>query len=459
MRRQIPALVLTGSLFAGAAIAATAYPLAVSVDGRHILDNNGSILFFHGESPWHLFARLTREETTLYLDDRKARGFDALLVALFVSDGYNGSTRNAYGEEPFQSPGDFSAPNEAYFAHIDWVMQEAQARNFTLFIVPAYMGYNCGSQGWCAEMLQAGATTLRSFGGWIGTRYRDRPNIVWVHGGDTDARDYGAMDELQAVVDGILAADNAHLSTAHCNRNESAADCYALPWLQVNTTYSDCMQTPQRLLSDYNRSPRRPFVFIEGIYEGEFNFTQRCLRSQAYWSLLGGAVGQFYGSGQIWDFPANWESGLQSPGIDSMLRFRKLQLSRPWPLLEPDYGHTTLTAGVGLIGSNDYAPAARASDGSTAIAYLPSARTVTMAMGRISGSNAVAWWYDPLTGTASQIGTFPTTGTQNFTSPSSQEWVLVVDDEAKNFVPPGQVEVGMAVRNADWGEVKERFRQ
>jgi hypothetical protein len=440
------------------AVAAAEYPLQVSPDGRRVLDASGHAVFFHGESPWHLFARLTREETISYLDDRQSRGFNALLVSLFVSDGYStGSTENAYGEQPFLAPGDFTRPNEAYFSHVDWAMQEAQTRGFTLFVVPVYLGYNCGSQGWCAEVLSASLSVLRDFGEWIGTRYRDRPNIVWMHGGDTDAANFGAMDDLQAIVDGILATDPNHLNSAHCDRNFSAADCYGLPWLQFNATYSDCTQTPRKLRDDWVRQPIRPFVYIEGIYEGEFNFTQRCLRSQAYWSLLGGAVGQFYGSGAIWDFPGTWENGMDSPGVRAMLHFRKLQISRAWRQFEPDYGHETLVAGYGDLDSGGYAAAARASGGQSVVAYLPSPRTVTIAMDRISGAGAVAWWFDPVTGAANEIGRFPTSGTREFTSPSNQDWVLVIDDESLDLDPPGQVEIGVSLETGSLGGLKSMY--
>jgi hypothetical protein len=34
----------------------------------------------------------------------------------------------AYGEPPFLETGDFSTPNEAYFAHADWDLRQAEAR-------------------------------------------------------------------------------------------------------------------------------------------------------------------------------------------------------------------------------------------------------------------------------------------------------------------------------------------
>ena len=39
----------------------------------------------------------------------------------------------------------------------------------------------------------------------------------------------------------------------------------------------------------------------------------------------------------------------------------------------------------------------------------------------------IAWWYDPSTGVATQIGTFPGTTPQQFTPPTTGDWVLVAE--------------------------------
>jgi hypothetical protein len=59
-------------------------------------------------------------------------------------------------------------------------------------------------------------------------------------------------------------------------------------------------------------------------------------------------------------------------------------------------------------------------------------------MSKISGgSQAEAWWYNPRTNTASVIGVFATTGSQSFTPPDSNDWLLVIDNAALNLPAPG----------------------
>jgi hypothetical protein len=79
------------------------------------------------------------------------------------------------------------------------------------------------------------------------------------------------------------------------------------------------------------------------------------------------------------------------------------------------------------------------------IAYLPTRRQVTIDMTEVAGSNAKAWWWNPRTNVASDAGLFATTGSQNFTPPDSNDWVLVLDDLSVGFPPPGSAGGTVAV--------------
>jgi len=91
----------------------------------------------------------------------------------------------------------------------------------------------------------------------------------------------------------------------------------------------------------------------------------------------------------------------------------------------------------GLITNNDYIMAARASDGSVIMAYMPVGRAVTVDMAKVAGSAANVWWYDPGKGNTIYQGEFPTSGLQDFASPDQSDWVLVIDNANLGFPPPG----------------------
>jgi hypothetical protein len=113
----------------------------------------------------------------------------------------------------------------------------------------------------------------------------------------------------------------------------------------------------------------------------------------------------------------------------------RLFRSRAFFKLVPDWTHRVLT--VGYQAGSTYAAAARASDGSTVIAYLPTRRLVTINLSTISGTLARAWWFNPRTGATSLIDTFQSSGYKNFLSPDAHDWVLVIDDASLHLTAPG----------------------
>ena len=86
--------------------------------------------------------------------------------------------------------------------------------------------------------------------------------------------------------------------------------------------------------------------------------------------------------------------------------------------------------------------ATRDSEGRYAMVYVPVGKTFSVRTDCIRGRTIKAWWFDPRTGKASQIGKFSNTGRREFTPPDIGEavdWVLVLDDAAMKFSPPGMV--------------------
>ncbi len=73
--------------------------------------------------------------------------------------------------------------------------------------------------------------------------------------------------------------------------------------------------------------------------------------------------------------------------------------------------------------------------------YVPVGRPFRVRLDRIRGAKTRAWWFNPRTGQADPVGEFPARGIREFLPPDRGElldWVLVLDDAARNFPPPGQ---------------------
>jgi len=85
--------------------------------------------------------------------------------------------------------------------------------------------------------------------------------------------------------------------------------------------------------------------------------------------------------------------------------------------------------------------ATRDSAGTYAMVYAPVGRPFTVRMSAIKGPQVRACWFNPRTGAAVAIGTFPSTTERTFTPPDPGElldWILVLDDAAEGYPLPGQ---------------------
>jgi hypothetical protein len=435
MKRIGCAVLLTVLGCASLGFAAGPYPLRASSNHRYLVDQSGAPFLVQGDAAWSLISGLTKEDAERYLDARKRQGFNSIIVNL-IEHHFNGPV-DRYGEGPFSTPGDLSTPNEKYFANADWMLRKAGEKGIQVFLAPIYLGYIGTEEGWIEELKAAGPEKARNWGRWVGKRYRDFDNITWMIGGDRNPDE--ARAEVDAVALGIKEVDDRHLMTGHCHPENSAIDQYRNDgWLDLNDTYTYGI-VHAKVMRDWELKPAMPFVLMESTYEGEHNASAVQIRRQAYWAVLCGASGQVMGNRPIWLFDPGWDAALNSTAALDLSRVGPLFHSRPWQELVPDIRHEVVVEGVGEYTGLDYLAAGRTSDGGTVRAYMPSSRTFTVDMTRISGKTASAWWYNPRTGQAKSAGKFPTTGKKQFTPPSKGDWAFVLDDAARNLPAPGQM--------------------
>jgi chitodextrinase len=416
--------------------------MRLSADKKHLVDAAGRPVFIAGDTAWSLIAQLSLADAQAYLHDRASRGFNLILVNLIEKRFASKAPNNSSNVAPFTTPGKFTTPNASYFAHADAVISYASQKGITVLLDPLYLGWECGDQGWCPEVQAASLSDMRAWGRYLGNRYRNFPNIVWLIGADANPFSYNVAGKVREMVAGISEYDKVHLKTAHNNPGTSAQDLWnGEAWLDLNTVYqygiSDLLAMTRE---EYTRTNALPLFILESAYENEHGSTPASLRQQAYGGVLwGGTLGSIFGNCPLWSSgysagycaAADWRSQLGSTGSLEFGRFAFLMRSRPFWRLVPDHSHTVMTAGYGS--GDTLATTARASDGSSIIAYIPTRRQVTIDMSKITdaGGRAKCSWYDPRTGTFTAIGTYATNGTARFTPPSWNDWVLVIDADSK----------------------------
>ncbi|MFL6304110.1 MAG: DUF4038 domain-containing protein [Candidatus Sulfotelmatobacter sp.] len=437
---------------------AQAQHLALSPDKKYLVNQTtGQPFFITGEAAWSLLVQLNNADALAYLQDRANKGYNAIIVNLIEHE--YGDTEcsagrgNNAGDCPFTGA-PFATPNEAYFAHADYVIQEAERLGITVFLYPTYSGYECNAEGWCADIQAASVTTMSHWGTYVANRYKSFSNIFWIIGGDIDPGSYGIKDKLNTVAVAIRAADPNHLMSAHGRPAEAALDIWTgFPWLDTNTEYIESTITAPMAFTQYQRRDFLPFYLTEDYYEGEYSTTAKQLRTESYTAVLSGAyLGAFFGNNPIWcfqekhaailtcDAKPSWQSQLNSLGSISHSWFGKLFRSREHWKLVPDIKHTVVTAGYGS--GADLTTTARTSDGQSILSFIPNGNdtvlTVNMAKITDVGGKARVWWFNPATGAVVDGGKLPNRGMHRFTAPGAQDWVLVLDSAAAQFPPPGR---------------------
>ncbi|MEZ2131385.1 MULTISPECIES: DUF4038 domain-containing protein [unclassified Sinorhizobium] len=377
------------------------FPLKISQNQRFMLDSAGMPFLITGDTAWSLMAQLKREDVDAYLLDRKARGFNAILVNLIEHRFASNAPANAYGDAPFLAPGKFDMPNEAYFTYADWIIARASELGLLVFLAPCYSGAGGGSEGWYQEMKAAGADRMHAYGRFVGARYSRFQNVVWVINGDTNPPD---LNLVKAVAEGIYETDPDALQTSHNANRTAGADLWkSEPWLKLNNVYTWDAVFPEAR-DQYLRKPVLPFFLLESQYENGPDISTQRLRAQAYQALLTGASGQIFGNSPIWYFdgtdeysaPRGWKKALDSPGARSVTQLRDLFSHVQWQDLVPDVDNEFLVGGIGR--GQGRSVAARSPDGLTALVYIPEDRSITLKMGPLEGKQVHAIWWDPVKG-------------------------------------------------------------
>ena len=421
-----------------------ALPIKASADKKYLVDQNNTPVFLNGCSSWQLAFALSYDEAKTYLLDRKAKKFNALLVHIVPAR--NNEGRQKFGPAFFND--DLDKPNEAFFQHLDSLIELCNQLNIIVFIAPMYL--SCCNDGWLeiVQQYKDGEAKCRRYGAWFANRYKKYPNIVWLSGGD-----HNPVPEAMAFTEGIVSVDTTHLHTFHAHPGKSTGEIFkGEKWQTLSAcyTYFPAMERDtawqykhvyammyEEMLNNY----RLPYFLIESAYEDERYSTTQIIRRQAWWSLLSGASGEIFGQRDIYQLNNNLMSAMNEPGSKSMEILTTFVQSIAWYKLRPDWAHTMFVSGRGTFnstqypGGEDYATGAFKPDSSLAILYMPSYRKVGVNMSRFKHAVTVKW-FDPSAGIYKTVsGSFPNKDVEYFEPPSFKnakgfdDWVLILESK------------------------------
>jgi hypothetical protein len=469
-----PVLWGVASSGAEAALEPPVYPVEVAPNGRYLVDATGAPWRVQADAGWTMSTEATAEQVDQYLATRRAQGFNSFyLHAMLHPGGYpdaHDPPRNRAGDAPFAVPDDFSsagesAESERYWQWIDTIIEKAADHGMAVMLAYTYLGYSGGDQGWWNVVLaQPSRQALHDWGVWLGTRYEDDPNVIWLGLGDftPPAGSEGAL-RVRAIAEGIKEAGATQLFLAETSPPDGipgeVPDFGDL--VDQNSFYGYGPDGDGAVYVTADRAwdavPVKPAWMQEGTYEyednvGTFSGEPWDTRRARFWSVLaGGTAGDGFGSRDVWrwkDIPAS----LDSPGASYSTWAFDLFASMPWWELMPSgtapgkAGVDLVTQGQGTWGELDYVTSAITEDHRWLLAYVPvteeGARTLTVDMSAMAGESRAAW-FDPASGTSLAIGDgYTNTGTREFTTPGTRgddtdDWLLVVD--ASGDAPCGSI--------------------
>lgn len=433
--------------------------LRVGANGRHLVLEDERPFFWLGDTAWELFHRLDREDAEHYLRTRAEQGFTVIqAVALAEFEGV--TTENACGRLPLKTgadglpdPGqpDTDGPR-SYWDHVDDIIRMAESFGLYVALLPTWGDkFNLA---WGKGPVIFTPDNAYRYGRWLGERYRDVPNIVWVLGGDRAMHTRNHFEIVSRMAEGLREGDGgAHLMTYHPQGADSSSrQLHDEPWLDFNmiqSGHSDAMiENDKRVLADYEREPVKPVLDAEPCYEdhpigfkaANGYFDAADVRKAAYYALLAGAFGHTYGHHSVWSmaggpgataapdgepgnyFIMSWRNALRRPGAEQMRWLRAFA---------EQFGPAGFAPEPGLIACNfeGYNRQIAARSSGYAAVYTPSGPYVEIAANAAGLDPSAAVWFDPRTGGRQPAAAAEDGRVLRFFTPTAgrgEDWVLVI---------------------------------
>lgn len=431
--------------------------LTVSENNRFLQFANGKPFFWQGETGWLMPQRLNREEVAFYLSRCQKAGYN--VVQIQVINGI--PAMNTYGQMSFDKDYDFSRMDTkgvyGYWDHMDYIISTAEHYNI-------YIGMVC-IWGGLVKSGMMNEEQAKAYGTFLANRYKDRPNIIWIIGGDIQGNI--RPEVWNALANTIKSIDNKHVMTYHPRGRCTSAKWFSdAKWLDFNTFQSGHRRYGQRMGnanyaipdsteedswmyvdSTWSYKPIKPVLDAEPSYEGipkglhdseEERWSAREVRRYAYWSVFAGSCGHTYGNNSIMQFAKPgypgayfadgiekpWYKALDDPGFNQMKYLKWLMLMLPYfervPCQEAVINNGTKHDRVSATKGNDYL-----------LAYVYNPKPFTLDLTVIKGEKKKVWWMNAEDGTTVFLGVYKNKKTTFSPSQTTGDGVLIaVDSEA-----------------------------
>ena len=402
--------------------------LKIDQSKRFLVRADGSPFVWIGDTFW-LFSKLTREQRLQLLDDRQSKGFNVVMIRVGMG--------NKTVAEPIGFKGNLE-PIESHFQEIDHLVAAANQRGMYIAI----------ATGWWQIVRDFDADSLYKFGKFIGDRYKDNDNIIWLGPGESGSHSRKqklAAHKLKSLVKGIRDGDTGNkLLTLHADfqRGTSLSNLDNLIDFKNWQTSQWCCPTnlPRKdnrnwtvwdaIAYDYQQSPIKPTFDGEAWYEntnlgGGTPAKPYNIRRRAYFSIFAGGFGHSYGGSGVWDATPNFSRALQFEGATQIGYLSQLLHALGNDFLKLKPSQSIIVSGQ----SSNYdrhIQATTANDGSYALVYTAGTSNFDLDLSLLSDESVSVIWFNPRTKALTHQSAVKRDTRVNFTTPGKGDWVLVL---------------------------------
>jgi len=472
--------------------------LSISANRRYFVKADGTPFIWLADTAWTMPQRLKWDDVKFYMEQRKRQGFTVLQIVALDPE-QDREIRNPAGIKALDQD-DLLSPNEAYFEYLDWILDQAEAYGFYVLLLPAW-GELVVGHNWMGETSEklVHAGNAYAYGRWIGSRYKNRSNILWCLGGDRQPvhLDVDYRPVWRAMAEGLakgltglnLKYDEPDarwkdlLITYHACHEAETGECSTLSywtdqeaWISYVMLQSGHGLTPKNydlVQKEYNRKNPMPVWDGEPAYEcmptswpviKDFHGSW-IVRKRAYWSLFAGSFGHTYGHSSVWCMISEkekdavrqhtWFSALDCPGAWQVKILRDFLESLDLSACEPAQDLLILQPMKKEDVLDEHVQACRHLEGNYACLYFPSGGREKIKTDALHGYNLYLWWFNPRDGLCYSPENSPTKEPARAvlaedgievstpTRGPEQDWILVIGtQEALANVPVKAQEYG-----------------
>jgi len=394
--------------------------LQVSENKRY-LKNGEHPFFWLGDTAWLLFQQCSKDEAWTYLKNRKEKGFSVIQPTLIHS---------MPGEESSSlATVKCDVTTKAYWEHCDQIIEMAEELGLYMGLLPAW--------GSVVKEKILNADNVERYARFLGERYKNYPNIIWILGGDIRGSD--GLDVYPKFGRLLKELTPDKLITFHpFGRTASSLWFHEEDWLDINMFQSGHRHYDQASLGEWDDNASKEEFFgednwryvdrdlsydtvkptvdgepsyeqiLQGLHDQSQPYWQACdVRRYAYWSVFQGAMGHTYGDNAIMQFYNGsggnygvkevWKEALHHEGSGHMMHLADLMKSVNFTNGQPKEellisGQKEKYERIAVFAGEDYI-----------LCYDYSGREFSLNLSGYQGKKLYAYWMDPVSGVYSYL--------------------------------------------------------